>query len=106
MVRRRRGLDSQQRRELWSRWRDGQSFSEIARALQKAPGSIFGYLAATGGMVPPDRRRSASSLSPAEREELSRGLSAGESLRAIARRIGRAPSTVSREVSRNGGRTK
>jgi len=99
-------LDSQQRRELWSRWRDGQSFSEIARALQKVPGSIFGYLAATGGMVPPDRRRSPGSLSPAEREELSRGLSAGESLRAIARRIGRAPSTVSREVSRNGGRTK
>lgn len=106
MVRRRRGLDSQQRRELWSRWRDGQSFSEIARALQKVPGSIFGYLAATGGMVPPDRRRSPGSLSPAEREELSRGLSAGESLRASARRIGRAPSTVSREVSRNGGRTK
>jgi len=106
MVRRRRGLDSQQRAELWSRWRDGQSFSEIARALQKVPGSIFGYLATTGGIAPPDRRRSTRSLSLAEREELSRGLSTGESVRSIARRIGRAPSTVSREITRNGGRTK
>jgi IS30 family transposase len=70
------------------------------------PGSIFGYLAATGGIAPPERRRSQRALSLAEREELSRGLSAGESVRAIARRIHRAPSTVSREIARNGGRTK
>jgi IS30 family transposase len=103
MVERKRGLDSEQRAELWRRWREGQSFSEIARALQKVPGSVFGFLRATGGIAPAPRRRSAKALSAAEREELSRGLSAGESLRSIARQIGRAPSTVSREIKRNGG---
>ena len=54
--------------------------------------------------VEPERERSPLRLSLAEREEISRGLAAGESLRAIGRRLGRAPSTISREVSRNGGR--
>lgn len=99
-----RGLLPGQRRELWERWKKGQSLSDIARALEKPPGSIHTYLSATGGIAPVERRRSAQALSLSEREEVSRGLASGESIRAIARTLGRAPSTVSREVTRNGGR--
>ncbi|MFH9297755.1 transposase [Streptomyces sp. NPDC017520] len=91
---------------MWRRWRDGQSLSEIGRALGKVPGSIHGVVAAKGGFVPAARTRSAGVLSLVEREEISRGLAAGDSFRAIAGRLGRAPSTVSREVGRHGGREK
>ncbi len=100
------GLSDEQKREVWRRWRDGQSLSEIGRALGKVPGSIHGVVAANGGFVPAARARSAGVLSLAEREEISRGLAAGDSFRAIAGRMGRAPSTVSREVGRHGGREK
>ncbi|MEJ8639907.1 IS30 family transposase [Streptomyces sp. MS2.AVA.5] len=100
------GLSDEQKREVWRRWRDGQSLSEIGRALGKVPGSIHGVVAANGGFVPAARTRSAGVLSLAEREEISRGLAAGDSFRAIAGRLGRAPSTVSREVGRHGGREK
>ncbi len=92
--------------ELWERWRAGESISDIARALQKPPGSIHGMLEAAGGISPPQRRRRRCALTPAEREEISRGLATGESLRAIAAaRLGRSASTVCREVvNRNGGR--
>jgi len=92
------------KRELWERWRAGESISNIARALHKAPGSIHGMLEANGGFSPPERRRRRCALTPAEREEISRGLASGESLRAIAARLGRCASTVCREVNRNGGR--
>jgi IS30 family transposase len=92
------------KKELWQRWRAGESISDIARALQKAPGSIHGMIEATGGFSPPQRRRRRCALTLAEREEVSRGLAAGESLRAIAARLGRSASTVCREVNRNGGR--
>ena len=92
------------KKELWERWRAGESISDIARALQKPPGSIHGMLEATGGFSPPPRRRRRGALAPAEREEISRGLATGESLRAIARRLGRPASTICREVNRNGGR--
>ncbi|MGY3064450.1 IS30 family transposase [Streptomyces sp. TE3672] len=98
------GLSDEQKHEVWRRWRDGQSLSEIGRALGKVPGSIHGVVAANGGFVPAARTRSAGVLSLAEREEISRGLAAGDSFRAIAGRLGRAPSTVSREVGRHGGR--
>ncbi|MBT2430592.1 IS30 family transposase [Streptomyces sp. ISL-112] len=100
------GLSDEQKREVWRRWRDGQSLSEIGRALGKVPGSIHGVVAANGGFVPAARARSAGVLSLAEREEISRGLAAGDSFRVIAGRLGRAPSTVSREVGRHGGREK
>ncbi|WP_093804345.1 IS30 family transposase [Streptomyces sp. Wb2n-11] len=100
------GLSDEQKREVWRRWRDGQSLSEIGRALGRVPGSIHGVVAANGGFVPAARARSAGVLSLAEREEISRGLAAGDSFRAIAGRMGRAPSTVSREVGRHGGREK
>ena len=94
------------KKELWERWRAGESISDIARALQKAPGSIHGMIEATGGFSPPERHRRRCALTPAEREEISRGLATGESLRAIATRLGRSASTVCREVNRNGGRNR
>ena len=98
------GLSAEQKRELWTRWKDGQSLSDIGRALGKHAASVFGVLAAKGGIAPPDKTRSPASLTAVEREEISRGLAAGLSFRRIAVRLGRAPSTVSREVGRNEGR--
>ena len=100
------GLSSQQKQELWSRWKAGQSLSDIGRSLGKHAGSIFGVLHSRGGIAPTARRRSRRSLSVREREEISRGLVSGLSLRRIAAQLGRAPSTISREVERNNGRRK
>jgi IS30 family transposase len=85
------------------RWRAGQTLSEIARALCKPPGSVFGFVESNGGFSPPARTRSARSLTLAEREEISRGLGREESLNGIAARLHRPVSTISREVTRNGG---
>jgi IS30 family transposase len=98
------GLSEAGKQELWERWRAGESISDIARALKKPPGSIHGMIEATGGISPLQRRRRRCALTPAEREEISRGLATGETLRAIAARLGRSASTVCREVNRNGGR--
>ena len=97
------GLSGAQKAELWRRWKDGQTLSEIGLALGKHAGSIHGVLSLNGGCAPATRRRSMLSLTLAEREEISRGLVSGLSLRAIADLLGRSPSTVSREVNRNGG---
>jgi len=98
------GLSAEQKRELWQRWQAGQSLSEIGRALEKQSASIHGVVRANGGFVPRTRTRRRSALTLFEREELSRGLAQGASLRAIATSLERAPSTVSREVARCGGR--
>ncbi len=98
------GMSSEQKKELWRRWREGQSLSEIGRALGKVPGSVHHVVAARGGIAPVSRCRSRLALGSAEREEISRGVAVGASVRVIAARLGRAPSTVSREVGRNGGR--
>jgi IS30 family transposase len=95
-----------ERRELWERWRRGESISEIGRALDRAPGTIFTTLKEHGGIAPPERHRSRLALTLAEREEISRGIAAGESARAIARRVGRAPATICREIARHGGRAR
>ena len=97
------GLSSQQKHELWAQWKAGRSLSDIGRNLGRHAGSIFGVLRLKGGIAPPVRSRSRRSLSVHEREEISRGLVAGLSLRKIAAQLGRAPSTVSREVGRNNG---
>jgi len=102
-VRRRRGITAQERADLWARWKAGQTLSQICTALGKASGSVCGWLQANGGISPPVRQRRARELTLAHREEISRGLCAGDSLRGIAVRLGRAPSTVAREVARNGG---
>ena len=100
------GLSASQKSEVWRRWKSGQSHSDIGRALGKHPASIHGVIAANGGIVPMPRRRSRWALGWEEREEISRGIAAGKSIRIIAAAVERAPSTVSREIARNGGRQK
>jgi IS30 family transposase len=104
--RKRRGLSVRERRDLWKRWKSGQSLSDIGRALGKVPGSIHYFLSSNGGIAPTARRRGDRVLALHEREEISRRLCAGDSLRGIATLLGRSPSTVSREVARNGGRSR
>jgi IS30 family transposase len=89
--------------EIWDRWKRGENLSSIARVFRKGSSSIFSHLMPFGGIRPPPRRRSRLALTLVEREEISRGLVNGDSLRLIATGLGRAPSTVSREVTRNGG---
>lgn len=97
------GMTDGQKQEVWFRWRNGDSLSDIGRAVQKHPASVFGVLKVHGGFMPPVRKRSAHALTLAEREEISRGLSAGYTMRQIAEELNRAPSTISREIARNGG---
>ena len=92
-----------QKAEMWDRWQRGDSLHAIARLFDRHHTSVRGILAATGGIRPPERRRSRLALTLAEREQISRGIVAGDSIRSIARSVGRAPSTVSREIQRNGG---
>ncbi len=89
---------------MWDRWQKGESLNSIARHFGRSHSSIQGILARTGGIRPAPRRRSRLALTLAEREEISRGVVAGHSIRSIAVSLGRAPSTVSRELNRNGGR--
>lgn len=93
-----------QKSEMWDRWQRGESLSSIGRRFNRASSSIYPHLALTGGIRPPARTRSRLALSLEEREEISRGLAVDRSLRSIARDLKRAPSTISREVRRNGGR--
>jgi len=96
---------TQEQKELmWDRWQAGDSTYEIARLFDRGHSSVQGVLAETGGIRPRRRSRSRLALTLAEREEISRGMVAGQSLRAIAALLGRAPSTVSREINRNEGR--
>ena len=87
---------------MWDRWRKGDSLEKIAQLFDRTHGSVAGILRRTGGIRPPKRVRSRRTLSLAEREEISRGVVAGQSLRSIAASLKRAPSTVSREINRNG----
>ena len=101
---RRARMSSGEEAEVWTRWQRGESCVVIGRALDRDRGAIFTVVARRGGIPPPPRRRSRLALCETEREEISRGLARGESLRQIGRRVGRAASTVSREVRRHGGR--
>ncbi len=89
---------------MWDRWQKGDSLHAIARLFDRGHGAIGRILSRTGGIRPPKRTRSRFALTLAEREEISRGVVAGRSLRSIAASVGRAASTVSREINRNGGR--
>ncbi|MCP4316180.1 MAG: IS30 family transposase [Hyphomicrobiales bacterium] len=95
---------SKQKAEIWDRWQRGESMSSIGRLFDRGSSSIYPLLSRTGGIRPPERRRSRLALTLGEREEISRGLKARYSLRVIARQLRRSPSTISREVQRNGGR--
>jgi len=97
---------NEQEDELWERWRQGEPSPLIARALRTNLSAVRALLAKHGGVRPPARRRSARHFTAAEREEVSRGIAAGLSSSAIAARIGRSSSTVSREIARNGGRNR
>jgi len=103
-LRRRVKLSANQRVDMWSRWKAGQSLHEIGRAFGKDHVSIQFMLSQHGGIVPAARRRSLLTLTLAEREDISRGIASGSSIREIAKGLQRAVSTVSREVARHGGR--
>ena len=97
-------LSTEQRIDLWRRWKAGESLHDIGRAFGKGHGSIRFLLTQRGGIVPAARRRSLRTLTLAEREDISRGIASGSSIREIASGLQRPVSTVSREVSRHGGR--
>ena len=99
----RRYITEPERQMIFDRWFKGESQYSIARSLGRGHTSIQGVLSRSGGIRPPPRKRSRRALTLAEREEISRGIVAGRSIRSIAADLGRAPSTVSRELQRNGG---
>jgi DNA-binding CsgD family transcriptional regulator len=97
-------FSARQKAELWERWKSGQCVADIARALgRRNKSGVYRVLAHDGGIAPLARRRAAGALRLEEREEISRGIAAGRPIRRIARDLGRSPSTVSREIRRNGG---
>ena len=104
MTQRRWKLSAAQRAEMWNLWKAGQSLHSIGRTLGKSHVVIQFLLARHGGIAPPVRRRSRIALTLQEREDISRGIACGQSLRTLAQHLQRAVSTVSREVARHGGR--
>jgi DNA-binding CsgD family transcriptional regulator len=98
-----RGITAAEKTELWDRWQRGESLKAIGRAFSKPSSSIYFQLAPHGGIRPAPRRRSRLALTLSEREEISRGIATAQSARSMARSLGRSTSTVSRELSRNGG---
>jgi len=103
MERKKRGMSRDQVAEMWRRWKAGQTLREIGEAVDREYGTVHWAIKQRGGMAPPERTRCARHLSLAEREEISRGLVAGKSLRQIALQLDRPASTISREIRRNGG---
>ena len=97
------GFTAGQSAELWDRWKRGEGLKAIGRVFGKPSSCIFSHLSVSGGIRPPSRRRSRLALTLAEREEISRGLVASRSVRSMALALRRAPSTISREIGRNGG---
>ena len=101
----RRSLSFQDRAELFRRFKAGESLTAIAATMGRSAGCVYNVLGRYGGIAPRDRKRSKRALSALEREEISRAICARQSMRSIARSIGRDVSTVSREIGRNGGRS-
>lgn len=96
-------LSAETLRELWALWRDGHTYDVIGGALAVPLPSVYSVVRKHGGLVPRERTRATRTVSLAEREEISRSLASGDSMRSVARRLGRAPSTISREIRRHGG---
>jgi IS30 family transposase len=94
-----------QKAVMWERWKKGESLHQIAELFNRNHSSIQRILAESGGIRPAQRRRSSLALSLTEREEISRSLASGHTIRLIAQQLGRSPSTISREINRNGGQT-
>lgn len=103
---RRRWMTWAERNELWRRWRAGESLTAIGKALQRDHSRVYHIIAAEGGIAPAPRRRSRLALTWSDREEISRGIARGDSIRGLARQLQRAPSTISREIRRHGGRVR
>lgn len=93
----------EQKAEMWDRWQRGESLNSIGRVFDRPSSSIFAQLAPSGGIRPLPRKRSRLALTLSEREAISRGIVSQQSMRSIAKQLGRSPSTVSREIQRNGG---
>jgi len=91
-----------QREEIWDRWKKGESLNSIGRLFDRLSSSIFTILEPTGDIRPPVRKRSSLALTLFEREEISRSFAADLSIRSIAKHLNRSPSTISREIKRNG----
>ena len=104
MTKRFRRLSSEQVQELWRRWKMRETLATIGAALGRPHETVYSVVRRYGGIAPQPRRRARWALSVAEREEISRGVAAQRSARAIARTLARAPSTISREIRRHGGR--
>jgi IS30 family transposase len=103
MVKSRILFTAKQKAQIWERWKSGQSVSAIARALERSKTGVQQIVVVRGGIPPAARRRAVLALRLEEREEISRGIAARRSIRQIAHGLGRSPSTVSREIRRNGG---
>ena len=88
---------------MWERWQKGESLHDIARLFDRGHSAVAGILSETGGIRPKQRTRSRLSLTLSERENISRGIAVGLSIRTIASQLHRSPSTISREINRNGG---
>jgi IS30 family transposase len=101
--RKRRWYTAAEKSEMWDRWQRGESFNAIARTFETSHSAISKSFVRFGGIRPPGQERSRLALTLSEREEISRGVVIGLSLRMIARQLDRAPSTISREIGRNGG---
>ena len=99
-------MNEVKKKAIWDQWQQGQPMSVIARSVRKPPATVFSYLRYYGGIRPRPRTQRSSALrleEREEREEISRGVAAGLSLRVIAEQLSRSPSTISRELGRNGG---
>lgn len=97
-------MDEQKKSVIWHEWERGTPMSNIARVIEKPPATVFSYLQYHGGIRPRLRQRRAQALGLGEREEISRGIAHGHSIRFIAEILCRSPSTVSREINKNGGK--
>ena len=98
-----RSFTEEEQHQCWQLWRQGLGFSDIARELESKPGTIFGVIRLGGGYSPPQHTRNKQHLTLLEREEISRGIAQGSSIRHIAAKLNRLPSTISRELIRHGG---
>lgn len=105
MWKHRRRLSYEETRSLWAWWKQGQTLGAIAAALCMSASGVFGVVQDRGGIMPPPRCRSRRALTARERDLIAAGVGAGLTVRAIARQLQRAPSTISRELTRNGART-
>jgi len=97
-------FSAEEQKEVWERHKQGDSLSDIGRALRKNPGTVHKLISFYGGISPKIKTRASIRLSLQEREEISRGLSSQEAIRSIAKRLGRSASSISREINRHGGR--